>query len=347
MPRHFSSRASLRSSVGIAPGTRDDLASPGADLVAGSAGARERALSRPEPADRAARRRPRLAHDAGREDLADARPCRRHSSARRAQVRLVERGPARRRLRRIRHQLPAGDRHGRHLGHRSRAPDGRDHLHRGARQVPPGHARRPPRDVLRAHLLGAQRQHLPRSALGTRPGDLRRGSVPHRAHGGRLRHRHAGRRPEVLQGRLHAQALRRPQRAGAAAARLQRERLSPRSRRHLPSGVPRGGHRGPRAIGDVRLQRRRRLPCLRQPDAAAGPPARRLALRRLRRLRLRRGRRRRDRAQVRAGLRARLGRGRQGRHRPRMPVRPGTGLSRACRTRSSRAWSPRPSSTAP
>lgn len=32
-------------------------------------------------------------------------------------------------------------------------------------------------------LLDAQHQHLPRPALGTRPGDLRRRSLPHRTHG--------------------------------------------------------------------------------------------------------------------------------------------------------------------
>ena len=41
---------------------------------------------------------------------------------------------------------------------------------RGERQALPG-----------PHLLVAQHQHLPRSALGPRPGDLRRGPVPHRA----------------------------------------------------------------------------------------------------------------------------------------------------------------------
>ena len=50
----------------------------------------------------------------------------------------------------------------------------------------------PARDVLRPHLLGAEREHLPRPALGPRPGDLRRRPVPQRPHGRRLRHGHAG-----------------------------------------------------------------------------------------------------------------------------------------------------------
>ena len=39
----------------------------------------------------------------------------------------------------------------------------------------------------RPDLLVAEHQHLPRSALGTRAGDVRRGSLPHVPHGRRLR----------------------------------------------------------------------------------------------------------------------------------------------------------------
>ena len=74
----------------------------------------------------------------------------------------------------------------------------RDHLHRGARQVQPGHARERSRGVLRAYILGAQHQHLSRSAMGPRPGDLRRRSVPDRPDGGGLRQRHAGRRSRSI-----------------------------------------------------------------------------------------------------------------------------------------------------
>ena len=52
--------------------------------------------------------------------------------------------------------------------------------------------------------------------------------VPHRPHGRGLRHRHAGRRSELLPRDLHAQALRRAQRARAAAPRLQRRCLAAR-----------------------------------------------------------------------------------------------------------------------
>ena len=60
-------------------------------------------------------------------------------------------------------------------------------LHRGPRQIQPGPARRQPPHLLRTHLLVAQHQHLSRSPLGPRPGDLRRRPVPHRQNGRRLR----------------------------------------------------------------------------------------------------------------------------------------------------------------
>ena len=65
---------------------------------------------------------------------------------------------------------------------------------RGPRQVQPGHPAGQPPPLLRPDLLVAEHQHLPRSALGPRPGDLRRGSLPHRPAGGRLHQGHAGRR---------------------------------------------------------------------------------------------------------------------------------------------------------
>ena len=47
--------------------------------------------------------------------------------------------------------------------------------------------------LLRAHVLDAQHQYFPRSPLGSRAGDLRRGSVPHDAQRPGLRARPAGR----------------------------------------------------------------------------------------------------------------------------------------------------------
>ena len=68
------------------------------------------------------------------------------------------------------------------------------------------------------HLLGAQHQHLPRPALGPRPGDLRRRPVPDGAHG-RGVHRGLQGTTRVPEDRRHRQALRRPQRAGVRATR--------------------------------------------------------------------------------------------------------------------------------
>ena len=68
------------------------------------------------------------------------------------------------------------------------------------------------RPLLRPHHLVAQHQHLSRSPLGTRPGNLRRRSLPHRSPRHRLRRRHSGRRSEILPRHRHPQALRRPQR---------------------------------------------------------------------------------------------------------------------------------------
>ena len=68
---------------------------------------------------------------------------------------------------------------------------------RGARQAPRVRAARPARPLPGAHVLVAEHQHLPRPALGTRPGNLRRGPVSHRAHGRRVREGPAGRRPAL------------------------------------------------------------------------------------------------------------------------------------------------------
>ena len=112
--------------------------------------------------------------------------------------------------------------------------------------------------------------------------------------------------PHLLPRRLDAEALRRAQRARAPAPRLQRGRVAARPLGHVRPGLPRCHHRGARAVGDVRLQRRRRASRLREPDAAAGAPAQGLGLRRVRDVRLCRGRRRRIGPQVRPRLRPRL-----------------------------------------
>ena len=192
-------------------------------------------------------------------------PHARHPPARRARVQHLVRGAPRRRRRRLRHGVPAGDRAGGHLRRADASRDGASHGPRGPRQVQPGRARR----ACRAHdgrpdVLLAEHQHLPRPALGPRPGDLRRGSLPLRPPRGRLHHRHAGRRPRPSGRDGHGQALRRALRPRAPAARLRRQGLGARHRGHLPPRLSRGGRRGQGEVGDVRVQRRQRRARVRQ-----------------------------------------------------------------------------------
>ena len=140
----------------------------------------------------------------------------------------------------------------------------------------------------RPGLLGAQHQHLPRSPLGTRPGDLWRRSVPDRAHGRGLCHRHAGRRSALLPRHLHAQALCRAQRAGANPPHRRRDGEQARRTGHLSARLPRHGDRGQGRFRDVRLQQHQRPARLRQRVSASGSAARQVGLQGLRRFRLRR-----------------------------------------------------------
>ena len=93
-------------------------------------------------------------------------------------------------------------------------PDLDRHLHRSPRQVQRGRPPQHPLHLLRPDHLVAEHQHLSRSALGPRPGDLRRRSLPHQPARRRVRQGPAGRRSQLLQDHRHAQTLRRPQRPG-------------------------------------------------------------------------------------------------------------------------------------
>jgi beta-glucosidase len=91
-------------------------------------------------------------------------------------------------------EFPEPDRPGRHLRHAA--------IHRMAEAIGTEgrasstrrRARRAQRHLRGPRLLGAEHQHLSRSPLGTRPGDLRRRSLPDRRAWAWLCHRHAGRR---------------------------------------------------------------------------------------------------------------------------------------------------------
>ena len=73
-----------------------------------------------------------------------------------------------------------------------------------------GRSARPHR---RIELLVAEPEHLPRSPLGPRPGNVRRRPLPDQPHGRRVRDRNAGQRSALSEGRRHPQALRGPQRS--------------------------------------------------------------------------------------------------------------------------------------
>ena len=90
-------------------------------------------------------------------------------------------GAARRRARRPRHGVSAGHRPRRDVGRQPRSSASPPSISDEARAKYHEYIRQQqPRPLPGAHVLVAEHQHLPRSALGPRPGDLRRGSVPHR-----------------------------------------------------------------------------------------------------------------------------------------------------------------------
>ena len=197
--------------------------------------------------------------------------------------------PARRGARRPRYGVSRAHRDGGHLGYGSAVSRGHGHLRRSARQASRIRAARQARHLPGPDLLDAQHQYISRSALGARDGDLRRGSVSHRAHGRRVCTRPGGRRSQISENGLDRQALRRTQRTRIDAPRVRRAHFGYGSARHLPAAVPgsRGG--GRRILRDVRLQQRGRLAGVREHAPAGRYPARRVALPRLRGFRLRRG----------------------------------------------------------
>ena len=204
-------------------------------------------------------------------------------------LRLVERGTPRRSTLRLRNHVSAGNRHGGHLGRAARSKQLATVIsHRGACQEQRGPPPRQPLHLLRSDLLVAQHQYLSRSALGPRPGDLRRRSIPDRPARRELRRRHAGRRPEVLSRDCHAETLRRALRPGKRAPRLQRRSFAPRSLGYLSPGLS-CHHRGRQGrLHHVRLQRGQGQPACGSRPADEDHPARLLELPGLRHLRLRR-----------------------------------------------------------
>ena len=127
--------------------------------------------------------------------------------------------------------------------------------HRRTSETQPTRTGRPPRPHGRSRFLVAQYQHLSRSALGTRPGNLWRGSFSDGPHGCCLCHRDAGRRSELLPCDRDGQTLCRPQRSGAHSAPSPSWSQQTRRGRHVPTCVSRGRRRGACGFGHVRIQR--------------------------------------------------------------------------------------------
>src|SRR5204863_4563430 len=168
-----------------------------------------------EPAVRTARPRPRAAHDARGESLADDGPRAGDRAAGHPRVQLVERGSPWSGALGTRDRLSAGDRLRRDVGRQSRVPHGHGHLRRVSGQASRLRAARRAPALSRPHRLVAQHQPVSRPALGTRAGDVRRRPVSHRPDGGPVHPRVAGRRSQVLEDHRDREAFRRALWAGA------------------------------------------------------------------------------------------------------------------------------------
>ena len=180
---------------------------------------------------------------------------------------------ARRGARGHRHRFPAGHRHGGDVGHTADSRRGGCHRHRGAREAQRlrRQARRRQRALLRPHFLDAEHQHLPRPALGPRPGNLRRRPVPDRAARRGVHPWLAGRRSELHQGDGVRETFCRPQRAGTVAAHIRCRAARTRFLRNISAAIRGRRARRPRRRGDGRLQFGLWRAGLREPAAAHGP----------------------------------------------------------------------------
>ena len=165
--------------------------------------------------------RPAASAYARRESGTDDGPVAACRTPRHQALPMVERSPARRGTQRRGHHVPTSHRTGCHLRRPAGGTVFRHRQHRSTRQEPPG-----TRGKQRQHpslpgtdLLDPQRQHLPRPTLGTRTGDLWRGSLPHLTYGCSRSKGPAGARRQ--QDACLRQALCRAQRTRMESPRLQ------------------------------------------------------------------------------------------------------------------------------
>ena len=179
------------------------------------------ALPEPEADSRRTRRRPVAPADARREGAPADERIASHRTPRHPPVGLVERGPSRRGPQRRGHRVPVVHRHGLLVRRRTAGT----HLHRrerrGTRQEHPAAPRGETHWPLPVPVvLDSQHQRVPRPAMGTRTGDLRRRPLPERTHGTARGARTAGRALALLQAACLCQALCGTQRSGEDAPPL-------------------------------------------------------------------------------------------------------------------------------
>ena len=92
------------------------------------------------------------------------------------------------------------------------------------------------RHLQKPYLLVTQHKYLPRRTMGTRTGNLRRGSFSYVTHGREFRKRNPGRR-RISKGRCLRKALCRPQRSRKNTSFLRRRGFEKGSFRDLPPGL--------------------------------------------------------------------------------------------------------------
>ena len=173
---------------------------------------------------------------------------------------MVERGPPRRGPQRLRHRLPHHDGYGCIVGRPAAPPSVHSRKRRSPCQGTAGQTLRQHQALPEPLVLDAEHQHLPRPALGTWTGDLRRRPLSDIEDGTRRRPWPAGlllRRQAAQQVQEAAglrQALRRPQRAGVEPPYLQhRGPARARPLGNLPASLQVAGAGGRRGRDYVRL----------------------------------------------------------------------------------------------
>ena len=148
-----------------------------------SADGADAALPESEPLCRTACRGPAGSSDAGRESKTDDGHVARHSTSGHSPVPVVERGPAWRRTQWLHHRVPHYHNDGCNMGRRTGLSGLLGSQRRGACQESGSQEERQDTALSGAVVLDTQHQYFPRSTLGPRTGNLRRGPLSDGAYG--------------------------------------------------------------------------------------------------------------------------------------------------------------------